>query len=49
MKKNGKGKEYNCFGNLAFEGEFLDGERWNGKGKEYNIFSKVEFEGEHLN
>ena len=47
-KRNGKGKEYTNFGELAlvFEGEYLNGER-NGKGKEY--FRKVlVFEGEYL-
>ena len=34
--KKGKGfsKEYNDYGNLIFEGEYLNGER-NGEGKEY--------------
>ncbi len=27
---NGKGKEYDD-GNLEFEGEYMDGQRWNGK------------------
>ena len=30
----GKGKEYNEYGELIFEGEYLNGKR-NGKGKEY--------------
>ena len=47
-ERNGKGKEYDIFGNLVFEGEYLNGER-NGKGKEYNIFGILEFEGEYLN
>ena len=34
-KRNGKGKEYDYYGNLIFEGEYLNGKRWNGKGKEY--------------
>ena len=41
-----KGKEYS-FGELKFEGEYLNGER-NGKGKEYS-FGKLIFEGEYLN
>ena len=47
--KDGKGyiKEYDCLGDLIFEGEYLNGER-NGKGKEYN-FGKIVFEGEYLN
>ena len=32
--KNGKGKEYNCYGKLLFEGEYKNGEK-NGNGKEY--------------
>jgi len=40
-------KEYNDFGNLEFEGEYLNGKR-NGKGKEY-IAGILEFEGEYLN
>ena len=31
--KNGKGKEYNWYGELIFEGEYLNRKR-NGKGKE---------------
>ena len=46
-KRNGKGKEYNDFGGLLFEGEYLNGER-NGKGKEY-YYHRVIFEGEYLN
>ena len=46
---DGKGliKEYNDFGRLLFEGEYLNGKR-NGKGKEYDD-KKLEFEGEYLN
>ena len=48
-KKNGKGKEYNKFGELIFEGEFRDNKR-NGKGKEYNSSSgNVLFDGEYKN
>ena len=49
--KNGTGKvkEYNDFGKLIFEGEYLNGEE-NGKGKEYNeVNGKLEFDGEYLN
>ena len=35
FKKNGKGKEYDIYGNLIFEGEYLNGEKWNGTIKEY--------------
>ena len=35
-------------GQLAFEGEYLNGER-NGKGKEYDDNGKLRFEGEYLN
>ena len=44
-KRNGKGKEYDYYGNLIFEGEYLNG---NGKGKEY-YFDNLIFEGEYLN
>ena len=44
---NGKVKEYNKYGKLRFEGEYLNGKR-NGKGKEYNDGELV-FEGEYLN
>ena len=48
--KEGKGfiKEYNDYGELRFEGEYLNGER-NGKGKEYNYNGKLQFDGEYLN
>ena len=47
-KWNGKGKEYNDYGTLNFEGDYLKGER-NGKGKEYYNDDKLKFEGEYLN
>ena len=48
-ESNGKGKEYDAFGDdLRFEGEYLNGKR-NGKGKEYNEYGKLKFEGEYLN
>ena len=47
--KNGKGfiKEYDYYGNLIFEGEYLNGKR-NGKGKEYYDNGELKFEGEYL-
>ena len=49
-KRNGYGKEYDKDGNLIFEGEYLNGQRWNGKGKELlNMNKRIEFEGEYLN
>ena len=50
---NFRGKEYNIYGHLIYEGEYLNGER-NGKGKEYryNTIDKItfiKFEGEYLN
>jgi len=33
-ERNGKGKEYDYYGELIFEGEYLNGRR-NGKGKEF--------------
>ena len=35
-KERTKGKEYNLYGTLLYEGEYLNGER-NGKGKEYAL------------
>ncbi len=40
-------KEYNEYGKLEFEGEYLN-EKRNGKGKEY-VEGKLKFEGEYLN
>ena len=31
-ERNGKGKEYNRYGNIIYEGEYLNGKRWNGIG-----------------
>jgi len=45
---NGHGKEYNCNGQLIFEGEYINGKR-NGRGKEYNEKGKLLFEGEYFN
>ena len=48
-KKNGKGREYNKFGELQFEGQFIDDKR-NGKGKEYNSSNgNLLFVGEYKN
>ena len=50
MERNGKGKEYNKYGELIFEGEYLNGKRWNGKGKEYTyLLDKLLFKGEYKN
>ena len=48
--KNGNGKiiEYDEFGDILFEGEYLNGKR-NGKGKEYGSYGKLKFDGEYLN
>ena len=35
-ERNGKGKEYNEYGELIFEGEYLNGKKWNGKGLDNN-------------
>ena len=45
---NGKGKEYDKFGELLFEGEYLNGKR-NGKGKEFYNNLKIKFDGEYKN
>ena len=47
-ESQGKGKEYNEYGELLYEGEYLNGER-NGIGKEYNEFGGLAYEGEFLN
>ena len=48
--KKYKGKEYDLYGNLEFEGEYDNNEnRWNGKVKEYNEFGDLKFEGEYFN
>ena len=47
--KNGKAKEYDDFGNLIFQGEYLNGKK-NGKVKKYDEWNgKLIFEGEYLN
>ena len=33
-------------GDVDFQGEYLNGNRWNGKGVEYNFNGDIEFEGE---
>ena len=38
-ERNGKGKEYDYFGELVYEGEYLNGKR-SGKGKDYNYLGK---------
>ena len=44
-ERNGKGKEYDNFGNLIYEGEYLNDKR-NGKGKEY-YYGDLVFEGQY--
>ena len=46
-KPNIKGKEFDYYSKLLFEGEYLNGKR-NGKGKEY-YNGNLEYEGEYLN
>jgi len=41
---NGEVKEYNKYGELIFEGKYLNGKR-NGKGEVYYYDDKLEFEG----
>ena len=48
FESKGKGKEYNKYGDMIYEGEFLRGKR-NGKGKEYYYSNSIKFEGEYLN
>ena len=42
MKRNGKGKEYYDDGELKFEGEYKNGQKWNGKG--YNHKGEIIYE-----
>ena len=46
--QNGKRriKDYNYYGKLIFEGEYINGEK-NGKCKEYYDNGKLKFEGEY--
>ena len=48
IKENGERVIFNEFGDIIFEGEYLNGQR-NGKGKEYNSNGILIFEGEYLN
>ena len=47
-KKNGKGKKYGYYGELIFEGEYLNG-IINGKGKEYFDNGNIKYEGNYFN
>ena len=47
-QRNGKGKEYNRYGKLIYEVEYLNWKR-NGKGKEYDKYGKLKIEIEYLN
>ena len=42
-----EGKEYDSYGDLIFEGKYINGKR--GKGKEYDSYGDLIFEGEYLN
>ena len=44
----GKLKEYNEYGKLSYDGEYLNGKK-NGKGKKYNVYGQLIFEGEFKN
>ena len=46
-EKNGIGEEYDVYGNLIFQGEYLNNKRWKGKGIEY-YNDNILFEGEYL-
>ena len=50
-KRNGRGKEFDISGNITFEGEYKNGNRWNGKIKELikPMYDEIEFEGEYIN
>ena len=45
---NGKGKEYNKWGILIYEGEYFNGKK-HGKGKKYDDNGNLIFEGEYFN
>ena len=48
LEENGIRKEYNNYGGVVFEGEYLNWKK-NGKGKEYDEKGKLVFNGEYLN
>ena len=48
IRWNGKGKKYNNYGKLTFEGVYINGKK-NGKGKKYNKNGNLIFEGDYLN
>ena len=48
-EKNEKGKEYDYYGKLIFDGEYLNGKKWNGKGKEYKYNGQIKFEYKYFN
>ena len=48
-KRSGKGKEFSPNGDLIFEGEYYDGQRWKGIFNEYYISGILKFEGEYKN
>ena len=41
-----KRKEYDFFGGIIFEGDYMNGQKW--RGKEYSLYN-LEFEGEYKN
>ena len=45
IKRNGKEKEYNEYGQIIFEGEYINDQKR--RGKEY-VNNRLEFEGEYL-
>ena len=46
----GNGKEYNEYGELIFEGEYLNDQKWNGKEFRYdNVNGKLLYEYKYLN
>ena len=48
-KRNGKCKEYDYNGNLIFDGEYQNGEKWNGKFKKYDSNNRLKYEIEYEN
>ena len=48
-EKNGKAREYDRDGNLVFDGEYLNEEKWKGKIKKYYKNKKLKFEYDIVN
>ena len=47
-KREGKGKEFDDYGNLIFEGEFVKGKKWEGQYQEFDDNDNLIFEGVYV-